>query len=148
MGDEEGATTAAADRILDRARTFAVVGASPKPHRPSHGVVGALMDHGYAVIPVNPNAERVRGLDCYPDLASIPEHVHVDVVDLFRHPRHVRGHVEEAIDRGVDAVWMQLGVVDHDAARLARAAGLAVVMDRCPAIELRRRAGGEASRPE
>lgn len=134
---------AAVDRILDRYRTFAVIGASPSPERPSHGVMSVLQRHGYTVVPVNPNASQVLGLPCYPDLASIP--VPVDVVDIFRRSEAAGAHVDEAIASGAQAVWMQLGVVDASAARRARDAGLDVVMDRCPAIELGRRAGDGGS---
>ena len=135
--------TAAADRILDRSRTFAVVGASPRPDRPSYGVMGVLQRHGYTVIPVNPSVSEVRGLEAYPDLASVP--APVDVVDIFRRPEAAGAHVDEAIAVGARAVWMQLGVIDEAAAQRARDAGLEVVMDRCPAIELGRRARGQAS---
>jgi uncharacterized protein len=133
--------TATADRILDRARVFAVVGASPSSWRPSHGVMRTLLDHGYEVIPIRPGVDEVLGLRAYPDLASVPEEVAIDVVDIFRRSDRAGGHVDEAIERGVPAVWLQLGVIDHEAADRARAAGLDVVMDRCPAIELRRRRG-------
>jgi uncharacterized protein len=129
-------TTAAADRILDRYRTFAVVGASPNPSRASDGVLGVLERYGYTVVPVNPNASEVRDRRCYPDLGSVPEPV--EVVDIFRRSDAAGAHVDEAIAIGAKAVWMQLGVIDEDAAQRAREAGLEVVMDRCPAIELRR----------
>lgn len=134
---------AAVDRILDRYRTFAVIGASPSQDRPSHGVMNVLQRHGYTVIPVNPNASQVLGRPCYPDLASIP--APVDVVDIFRRSEAAGAHVDEAIAIGAKAVWMQLGVVDAVAAERAQDAGLEVVMDRCPAIELARRAGDGAS---
>jgi len=130
--------TTTARRILDRARTFAVVGASDRPHRPSHGVIGTLLSHGYTVVPVTPNADEVHGLHTYPDLASIPSDIEVDVVDIFRRSDRAGQHVDEAIEIGAKAVWMQLGVVDETAARRATDAGLDVVMDRCPAIELNR----------
>ncbi len=133
--------TETADRILDRYETFAVVGASPDRRRASHGVMGVLIDHGYRVVPVNPNAEVVRGMRCYPDLASIPDDLKVDVVDIFRCSEEAGRHVDEAIAIGAKAVWMQLGVVDEAAAQRARDAGLEVVIDRCPAIELSRRGG-------
>lgn len=136
-------TTAAADRVLDQCRTFAVVGASPDPGRPSHGVMNVLEEHGYRVIPVNPNVAEVRGQAAYPDLALIPEPI--DVVDIFRRSEAAGAHVDEAIAVGAKAVWMQLGVIDEAAAQRARDAGLDVVMDRCPAIELRRRASRRAS---
>lgn len=131
------ATTAAADRILDRYRTFAVVGASADPGRPSHGVMGVLLRHGYRVLPINPNVQEVWGLTAYPDLASAPQPI--EVVDIFRRSDAAGAHVDEAIAIGAKAVWMQLGVIDDAAAQRAREAGLDVVMDRCPAIELRRR---------
>ncbi|MFN2557646.1 MAG: CoA-binding protein [Nitriliruptorales bacterium] len=137
--------TATVDRILDRCQTFAVVGASPDERRPSNGVIRVLLEHGYHVIPVNPNADEVRGMRCYPDLTSIPEEVEVDVVDIFRRSEEAGRHVDEAIAIGAKAVWLQLGVIDDAAAQRARRAGLEVVMDRCPAIELRRR-GGRARR--
>ncbi|MFP4310456.1 MAG: CoA-binding protein [Nitriliruptoraceae bacterium] len=133
--------TATADRILDRARVFAVVGASPSVHRPSHGVMRTLLDHGYEVIPIRPGVEEVLGRRAYPDLASVPAEIDIDVVDIFRRSDRAGRHVDEAIARGVGAVWLQLGVIDEAAATRARDAGLDVVMDRCPAIELRRRRG-------
>lgn len=129
--------TATAGRILDTYRVFAVVGASPDPGRPSHGVMGVLLRHGYTVLPVNPNANEVLGLTAYPDLASAPQPI--EVVDIFRRSQAAGAHVDEAIAIGAKAVWMQLGVIDEAAAATAREAGLEVVMDRCPAIELRRR---------
>ncbi len=141
--------TETVDRILDSCETFAVVGASPHPGRPSNGVVGVLLEHGYRVIPVNPNADEVRGMRCYPELASIPSEVEVDVVDIFRRSEEAGHHVDEAITVGAKAVWMQLGVIDEAAAQRARDAGLDVVMDRCPAIELNRRGGrGRLAAPD
>lgn len=131
------------DRILGRYRTFAVVGASPAQDRPSYGVMSVLQRHGYVVIPVNPHVTEILGASCYPDLASIP--APVDVVDIFRRSELAGAHVDEAIAIGAKAVWMQLGVVDAVAGQRARDAGLEVVMDRCPAIELGRRAGEGAS---
>ena len=133
-------------RILETSRTWAVVGCSPDPYRASHGVAEFLLDRGFRVIPVNPQAgcEEILGQRCYPDLVSIPDEVNVDVVDIFRRSAEAGVHVVEAIGIGAKAVWMQLGVVDHAAAERARAAGLDVVMDRCPKIEwprIARRAG-------
>lgn len=130
--------TAVARRLLDDARTWAVVGASPQPSRASHRVMRTLIDQGYDVIPVNPTCDEVHGRRAYPDLASIPDDVDIDVVDIFRRSELAGDHVDEAIQRGAGAVWMQLGVIDEQAAARAREAGLDVVMDRCPAIELRR----------
>lgn len=146
MTDQRAEVTATADRILDRARVFAMVGASPSPWRPSHGVLQTLLGHGYEVIPIRPGVDEVLGLRAYPDLASVPAEVTIDVVDIFRRSDRAGAHVDEAIARRVKAVWLQLGVIDHAAADRARAAGLDVVMDRCPAIELRRR-GGVGPRP-
>ena len=134
------AATVTADRILDTARTFAVVGASADPNRPSYGVMATLIAHGYDVIPVTPAVDEVHGRPTYPDLASIPADVEVDVVDIFRQSDRAGAHVDEAIEREAAAVWLQLGVIDEVARERAEAAGLDVVMDRCPAIELRRRA--------
>jgi hypothetical protein len=127
---------AAAAHVLDRYRVFAVVGASPRTWRPSHGVMQTLIRHGYEVVPVNPTCDELLGRTCYPDLASVPASAGIEVVDIFRRSEFAGRHVDEAIEVGAAAVWMQLGVIDEDAAHRARAAGLAVVMDRCPAIEL------------
>ncbi len=122
--------------ILDAYRIFAVVGLSPDASRPSHSVAALLQDRGYRIVPVNPHHTELLGETCYPDLASIP--FPVEVVDIFRRSEFAGPIVDEAIRIGAKAVWMQLGVIDHDAAARARAAGLEVVMDRCPAIELNR----------
>lgn len=140
MRTDEERTTRLARRILERSHTIAVVGASAKPHRPSNGVIRVLLQHGYQVLPVSPRVDEVLGMPTYPDLASIPPDVRVDVVDIFRRSDHAGVHVDEAIAIGAAAVWMQLGVIDHAAAGRARDAGLDVIMDRCPAIELRRHA--------
>ncbi|HSK95163.1 MAG TPA: CoA-binding protein [Euzebyales bacterium] len=129
-------TDAAVEYVLERFRVFAVVGASPRPWRPSHGVMQTLIRHGYDVVPVNPTCDEVLGRTAYPDLAAVPASVGIEVVDIFRRSELAGRHVDEAIEIGAAAVWMQLGVIDEDAAERARAAGLAVVMDRCPAIEL------------
>ncbi len=125
-------------KILESYRTWAVVGLSPDPDRPSHGVAARLQSWGYTVVPVNPHCSEVLGERAYPDLASVPPDPAVEVVDIFRRSEHAGGHVDEAIAIGARAVWMQLGVIDEEAAERARAAGLDVVMDRCPAIEGRR----------
>ena len=130
-------TTETARRILRTYSTFAVVGASPDAFRPSNGVMRTLLARGYEVIPVRPGTEQILGQACYPALEAVP--VPVDVVDIFRRSDRAGRHVDEAITIGAKAVWLQLGVIDHDAAQRARAAGLQVVMDRCPAIELQTR---------
>lgn len=116
-------------------RSWAVVGCSPDPERPSHGVAEFLLQQGKQVIPVNPACDTILDQRCYPTLADVPAHVAVDVVDMFRRSELVGQHIDEAIARGVSAVWTQLGVVDLDAAARAREAGLLVVLDRCPRIE-------------
>lgn len=126
------------ERILREYRTWAVVGCSPDPRRDSHRVAALLQRRGYQVIPVNPTCDEVLGERCYP---AVPADRGVEVVDLFRRSSEVSAHVDEAIAVGAKAVWMQLGVIDWDAAERARAAGLRVVVDRCPAIELRRLEG-------
>ena len=124
-------------RILTTTRRVAVVGASDNPARPSHGVLRFLLDHGYDAVPVNPGLAG-RLLHGRPVAASLDEALPLDMVDLFRAPAHVPPAVRDAIRLRARTVWMQLGVVHEEAAAEARAAGLAVVMDRCPAIEWRR----------
>jgi len=97
-----------------------------------------LQSHGYRVIPVNPFVEELLGERCYPTISAIPAEEGVEVVDIFRRADKAGAHVDEAIAAGVRAVWLQLGVVDEPAAQRALDAGLEVVMDRCPAIELPR----------
>jgi len=123
-------------QLLQSVCTIAVVGASSRPERPSNSVSRYLMAQGYQVFPVNPGETEVLGLPCYPDLKSLP--VPVDVVDIFRRSEHVPAVVEEAIEIDAKAVWMQLGVMHAEAAARAQAAGLAVVMNRCLAIEHQR----------
>jgi predicted CoA-binding protein len=115
------------------------VGCSPSPHRDSHRIAGLLKGRGNRIIPVNPTAagDDILGERCQASLTDLPAGS-VDVVDVFRRSDAAGAHVDEAIAIGARAVWMQLGVIDEDAAERARAAGLAVVMDRCPAIEIRR----------
>ena len=124
-----------AREILTRFKNWAVVGSSSNPSRPSFGVQRYLATHGINVIPINPNESACQGFDCYPDLRSVPEGTDIEVVDLFRRSEFVASHVDEAIEVGAKAIWMQLGVIDEKAARKAAEAGLLVVMDRCPAID-------------
>ena len=116
-------------KILNEYRTVAVVGASANPERPSYIVASYLAEHGYHIIPVNPNAQQILGKTSYPSLSSIPEPV--EVVDIFRRSEEVMSIVEEAIKIGAKAVWMQEGVINEEAASKARDAGLLVVMDKC-----------------
>jgi predicted CoA-binding protein len=129
--------------ILSSVRTIAIVGASPRPQRPSHGVMRFLQRHGYRAIPVNPNAigpfaacDEILGERVYARLADIGEPV--DMVDIFRRSELDGAAVDEAIAIGAKVVWMQLDVRDDAAAARAEAAGLKIVMDRCPAIEIPR----------
>ena len=127
---------ATARHILETYRNWAVVGCSPSPARDSNRVAHFLQGRGYRVVPVNPAVAECVGGRCHPDLATAAaEDGPIEVVDLFRRSSAVAGHVDEAIAIGAKAVWMQLGVIDPDAAERARAAGLEVVMDRCPAID-------------
>jgi len=125
------------EHVLRSTRTWAVVGASDDPWRSSYHVMQTLRDAGYDVIPVNPNHETVLGMRCYPSLRSIGRPV--DVVDLFRRSESAGAHVDEAIEIGANVVWTQLGVFPDEAAlERARAAGLTVVLNHCPAQDLPR----------
>jgi uncharacterized protein len=115
--------------ILRASRTIAVVGLSSRKFRPSYGVAQYMQRAGYRIIPVNPKESQILGEKCYPDLDSIPDAV--DLVDIFRRPEFVPAIVEAAIRKGAKVIWMQEGVVHEPAARLAEAAGLQVIMDRC-----------------
>ncbi len=124
--------------LLEGVRTIAMIGASDRPDRPSYGVMAFLQRHGYRVIPVNPQitGEHVHGEFVFRELAQIGQPI--DMVDIFRRPQAAGEAVDEAIAAGAKAVWMQLGVINEEAAVRAEAAGLQVVMDRCPAIEIPR----------
>ncbi|HUP67567.1 MAG TPA: CoA-binding protein [Sphingomicrobium sp.] len=124
--------------LLTNARTIAVIGASDRPDRASYGVMRFLQDHGYRVLPVNPQitGEHVLGEFVWRELAQIG--VPIDIVDIFRRPDAVDEAVEQAVFVGAKAVWMQIGVVNEDAAARAEQAGLKVVMDRCLKIEIAR----------
>jgi uncharacterized protein len=130
---------ALAEKLLDRTEVWAVVGLSSRPSRDAFGIARLLQSRGKRIVPVHPRAETVHGEQGY---ASVPDASFaigpLDVVDCFVNSRRVGSIVDDAIAVGAKAVWMQLGVVDEDAARRARAAGLDVVMDRCPAVEWRR----------
>jgi predicted CoA-binding protein len=124
------------ERVVRGARTVAVVGASPNPERPSHGVARYLLDAGLTVYPVNPGIRTLFDRPAYASVADIPEHV--DVVDVFRRPEAVPAVARDAVAAGAGALWLQLGVINEDAVELAAAGGLAVVMDRCLRVEHRR----------
>ena len=124
--------------LLRNARTIALIGASDRPNRPSNGVMRFLQQHGYRVIPVNPQitGEHVHGEFVWRELAQVG--VPIDIVDIFRRPQAAGEAVDEAIAAGAKAVWLQIGVINEEAAARAEAAGLKVVMDRCPKIEIAR----------
>jgi predicted CoA-binding protein len=127
-------------RILTRYRTLAVVGLSANWYRPSFFAAKYMLDHGYRVIPVNPTYPEVLGRRCYPDLESIPEKV--DIVDCFRKPNEMVPLARSAVAIGAKVLWMQLGIRNDEAARIATDAGLDVVMNRCVKIEHARLMGG------
>ena len=122
--------------ILKSVKTIAMVGASPDKTKFSYGVLRVLSETGYDMIPVNPRPglEEIRGLKVYPSLAAIDRPV--DMVEVFRRPEDLMGVTKEAIAIGAKVLWGQIGVVDHAAAQLAEEAGMQVVMDKCPKIEL------------
>jgi predicted CoA-binding protein len=138
MGSPDWYDLEPALEILSTFKTWAVVGCSSDPLRDSNSVARYLIGNGYEVVPVNPNEDEVFGLPCYDRLDQIPEPGRIEVVDIFRRPEEAGAHVDEAIDIGAKAIWMQLGVIDEAAAERAKAAGLRVVMDRCPRIDLPR----------
>ena len=133
----DGQTDADIRAILETTRRIAVVGASAKPWRPSHGVMRFLLDCGYEVTPVNPGLAG-QAIHNRPVVARLDGAVPLEMVDVFRNAAHAGSVVDDAIRLGARVVWMQLGVIDQDAAARARAAGIGVVMDRCPVIEARR----------
>lgn len=120
-------------RLFETVRTIAVVGCSPKPERPGHYVAKYLQDLGYRIIPVNPGQTEILGEKCYASLRDIPEPV--DMVDCFRRAEDIPPIVEDAIAIGAKFVWMQLGIINEEAAQRAIEAGINVVMDRCPKID-------------
>jgi predicted CoA-binding protein len=125
--------------LLRDARRIAVVGASSRPSRPSNGVLQTLIRAGYQCVPVNPNETEVLGLAAYPSLAeAVADGGPFDIVDVFRRPDACVDVARAAVATGCRALWLQLGIVNWEAARVAAAGGLTVVMDRCTAIEVRR----------
>ena len=127
-------------RILRNSRTLAVVGLSAQWHRPSYFAAKYVRDHGYRIFPVNPRYDEVLGQRCYPDLQSVPEPI--DIVDCFRKAEEIPAIADAAVAVGAKVLWMQLGIVNDEAAQRASAAGLDVVMNRCVKIEHARILGG------
>jgi len=115
--------------LLRRVKTIAVVGLSPNPARPSHGVARALQERGYTIVPVHPTADEVLGQKAYRRLSDVP--VPIDLVDVFRRAEGVAPVVEECIELGLKTIWIQEGIVNEPAARRAQEAGMMVIMDRC-----------------
>ena len=136
MNHEEPYSNEYLQGILTSVKTIAMVGASPDKTKFSYGVLRVLHETGYDMIPINPRPglEEIRGLKVYPSLAATDRPV--DMVEVFRKPKDLYGIAEEAIAIGAKVLWGQIGVINHDAARLAEEAGLKVVMNRCPKIEL------------
>lgn len=124
--------------LLSSTRTIALVGASPNPSRPSNGVMAFLLSRGYQVFPINPGhaGGQIHGQTVYASLQDLP--VAPDMVDIFRRSEDVGPVVDAAIEKGAKAVWMQIGVINEEAAAKAEASGLKVVMDRCPKIDIPR----------
>ena len=127
-------------RILRECKTIAVVGLSANEMRPSFFAAKYMQDHGYRIIPVNPNYDEILGEKSYPDLLSIPEPV--DIVDVFQRPERVMPYAEQAVEIKAKVLWLQLGVINEEAAQFASGAGLEVVMDKCVKIEYARLFGG------
>ena len=127
-------------RVLRENRTIAVVGLSADWFRPSYFAAKYMQQHGYRIVPVNPKYPEILGEKSYPDLKSIP--FPVDLVDVFRKPQDVVPIAEDAVAIGAKALWLQIGVINDEARKLAENAGLTVVMDRCVKIEYARLFGG------
>lgn len=121
--------------ILTDCTTIAVVGLSPKPDRPSHRVASYMQEVGYRIVPVNPGQDEILGQRCYPDLHAVPHRV--DIVNIFRRSDQVEPIVRDAIGIGARVIWMQQGVVNTPAARLAEENGMTVIMDRCISVDHR-----------
>jgi predicted CoA-binding protein len=127
-------------RILSENKTIAVVGLSAKWHRPSFFAAKYIQEHGYRIIPVNPNYDEILGETCYPDLLSIPESV--DIVDLFQRAETTPDYARQAIEIGARCVWLQLGITNGETKKITEDAGLDFVQDRCVKIEHARLFGG------
>ena len=120
------------EQILAEAKTIALVGASPSPSRPSHGVMRYLLGHGYRVIPVRPGRAEVLGVPCVASLAEIDEPI--DLVDAFRRSEFCASHAREAVEAGAGALWLQVGIVSAEARKIAEEAGLDYVEDACTKV--------------
>jgi uncharacterized protein len=130
--------------LLGAARTIAVVGLSSNPARPSHEVAAYLQEHGYRIVPVNPNENRVLGEPSYPSLLEVPPGVRIDVVDVFRRAEHTPEVARQAVARGASVLWLQEGIVNEEAAAIAAAGGMDVIMGVC-IRHVRERLMGERS---
>ena len=120
-------------QILRDAKTIAMVGASPNPAKPSHGVMAYLLAHGYRVIPVRPaDCDEVLGVPCVSSLAEVAEPI--DLVDVFRRPEYCAAHAREAVEAGANALWLQLGIRSAEAREIAAEAGLDYVEDACTTV--------------
>lgn len=119
------------ENVLKEARTIAIVGLSSNPEKDSYKVAEYLIEQGYNIIPVNPNAEEILGRKCYPSLKAIPQEISIDIVDIFRKPEDIPPIVDEAIERGAKAVWMQEGIVNNQSGKKAKEKGLSVIMGKC-----------------
>ena len=135
--------------LLASSRRIAVIGASDDPRRPSHDVFRHLLRSGFDCVPVNPNATAVAGVTAFPTLAdAVAATGPFDIVDVFRRADQCADHAREAVAVGARCLWLQLGIVDWESARIAAAGGLSVVMDRCLSVELRRLGGQPPDRRE
>jgi predicted CoA-binding protein len=123
-------------KILDSAKNIAIIGLSDSPEKPSYGVARYLISSGYNIFPVNPKYDSILGAKCYKSLNDIDEKI--DIVDVFRRPEHIFPVAEKAIEIEARVLWMQLGIINEEAAKLANEAGLDVIMDRCIKVDHRR----------
>lgn len=124
--------------LLEATTTIAVVGCSTQPHKAAHRIPAQMLDRGFTVVPVNPTTDEILGQPAYPDLASIPTEIEIDLVDVFRPAPETPEVVRQAVDRGARAVWLQLGIAHPEARRLAEEAGLGYVEDLCLGVEAAR----------
>ena len=130
-------TQAAVRQSLAHCKTIAVVGLSPKPHRDSFRVAKYMQDHGFRIVPINPNAHEVLGEKAYASLTEAAQHAHIDMVNCFRNSEDIPPIAKEAIAIGAKSLWLQIGVVNDDAAKQATDAGLVVVQNLCLMVEHR-----------